>query len=41
LDTASGQATLTPLTETVLNLAGTYRLDDAWAMRATLKNPRR
>ena len=41
LDTASGQATLTPLTETVLNLAGTFRLDDAWAMRATLKNPRR
>jgi hypothetical protein len=41
LDTASGQATLTPLTEYVLGLTGTYRLDDAWAVRAALKNPRR
>ena len=41
LDTASGQAVLTPLTEYVLSLAGTYRLDEAWAMRAALKNPRR
>lgn len=41
LDTASGRATLTPLTEYALGLAGAYRLDDAWAVRAALKNPRR
>jgi hypothetical protein len=41
LDTASGQATLTPLTEYALGLAGTFRLDEAWAVRAALRNPRR
>ena len=41
LDTAEGKATLTPLTEYVLNLSGPYRLDDAWAVRVALKNPRR
>jgi hypothetical protein len=41
LDTQSGEATLTPLTEYVLSLSGTYRLDDAWAVRVALKNPRR
>jgi len=41
LDTESGEATLTSLTEYVLNLSGTYRLDDAWAVRVALKNPRR
>jgi len=41
LDTENGQATLTPLTEYVLSLSGTYRLDDAWAVRVALKNPRR
>jgi hypothetical protein len=41
LDTQSGEATLRPLTETVLGLTGTYRLDDAWAVRVTLNDPRR
>jgi hypothetical protein len=41
LDTESGEATLTPLTEYVLDLSGTYCLDDAWAVRVRLRNPSR
>jgi hypothetical protein len=40
LDTQTRQANLTPLTSQVLGLEGVYRLDDAWAIRVTLKNSR-
>ncbi len=38
LNTQNQQATITPYTEQVIGLQGTYRLKDAWAVRVTLKN---
>ena len=37
-DTGSDQATLTPYASWVLGLEGTYRLEDALAVRVTLRN---
>lgn len=37
-DTGSDQATLTPYASWVLRLEGTYRLEDALAVRVTLRN---
>jgi hypothetical protein len=39
--TAAKEATLTPYFPWILELEGTYRLDDSLAVRVTLKNPSR
>ena len=41
LQTATRQATLTPLSPDVLGLEGVYRLGDTLAIRVRLRNPRR
>jgi hypothetical protein len=38
LDTASGQAAVTPYAERVLGLEGTYELEDSWVVRVNLRN---
>ena len=40
LDTVSGTAEVTPLGADVLGVRGTCRLDDRWAVRVNLRNPR-
>ena len=40
LDTVSGTAEVTPLVADVLGVRGTCRLDDGWAVRVNLRNPR-
>jgi hypothetical protein len=40
LDTATRQATLTPLTQNVLGLKGVYSLGETLAIRVTLRNPK-
>ena len=41
VDTANEASTLTPYTPWVLDLEGTYRLNDTLAVRVRLRNPLR
>lgn len=40
-DTATMEVTLTPFSPLVLGLEGTYELEEAYALRVQLKNPRK